>query len=575
MDYASSRRQLHDAGQREPLLTGESDGSGWDEEGRTFGKTWKVLCAVHFAVVLIVGVALEAVRLTRRGCPLGYEAWFTTQLIDLREIPVQLYSIACITVAVALVVIDLATSRCFRSRKRLERDQDSAELTVGVNIVTTLSLRVAAIFFVTLLGLGTLAYVVLQCGAVFVALDCWTLVCPGRWTCHEWTTIILRIYLVIKCVFVITQIVYFWMLTISNKALFAKSRLNRLMVHHVMATTIYLCVRWAVEAQTYMQDDVNLLQSYYPNSSDLYCKNATGAELFVLICPDTNFSNWQVGYAVYPYGTVQFFPLAIVVGLLFVVLYLDVWNTYRQNKNISTGLTNRIFSTSGFQQLLKLFTDHLRDKALLPSTFVQSVLYSGYVVAAAVTYVFPARFPFSFATGSNPMEELEIVQIYCLVMALLMILLTVAGLVILREHVVVGRALGLFDVLLLISVLGVLCDKIVNVFVFGLGLHSQESHRSVIGIVEQSLWMFQAVLQVVLILFALRREGRYARPCCGTTRLTQVLDTLTVLNFGTLQKFYYIVVFCNDFSVQASPSLTSLDEITCTRISICKTGTST
>ena len=567
MDYACSRRQLHDAGQREPLLTGESDGSGWDEEGLSFGKIWK---AVHFAVVLIVGVA-------RRGCPLGYDnAEFETRLIDLRELPVQLYSIACITVAVTLVAIDLATSRCFSSRKRLERDQDSTELTVGVNIVNTLSLRVAAIFFVTLLGLGTLAYVVLQCGAVFGALDCWTLVCPGRWTCHEWTTIILRIYLVSKCVFVITQVVYFWMLTISNAALFAKSRLNRLMVHHVMATTIYLCVRWAVEAQTYMQDDVNLLQSYsYPNSSDLYCKNATGAELFVVVCPNDDFWPWLLGYAMYPYGTVQFFPLAIVLSLLFVVLYLDVWNTYRQNKNISTGLTNRIVSTSGFQQLLKLFTDHLRDKALLPSTFVQSVLFSGYVVAAVFTYIFPATFPFSFATGSNPMEELEIVQIYCLVMALLMILLAVAGLVILREHVVVGRALGPFDVLLLISVLGVLCDKIVNVFVFGLGLHSQESHRSVIGIVEQSLWMFQAVLQVVLILFALRREGRYARPCCGTTRLTQVLDTLTVLNFGTLQKFYYIVVFCNDFSVQASPSLTSLDEITCTRISICKTGTST
>ena len=50
-----------------PLLAEGSVG-GTSMVGLAIGKTWKVFCALHFAVVLIVGIALEAVRVTGRGC---------------------------------------------------------------------------------------------------------------------------------------------------------------------------------------------------------------------------------------------------------------------------------------------------------------------------------------------------------------------------------------------------------------------------------------------------------------------------------------------------------------------------
>jgi hypothetical protein len=306
------------------------------------------------------------------------------------------------------------------------------------------------------------------------------------------------------------------------------------MVHHVIATTLYLCVRFTVEAQTFMQSTTAHIISQ--DNSDLYCRNATGAEVVVPTCPS---ADWVLSYSGYPLGVVQFFPLAVVLGLLFVTHYLDLWNTYRQYRNIATRLMNRTDFTFGFQQF-KRFIHRLRDRALLPSTIVQSILFAGCVVVAGITYLFPTN---SFLTGSDTSEELEIVQSYLLVMALLMILLAGAGLMTIRERAVVTKRLGPFDILLLISFLGVLCDKIANILVFNLGLHSQMSSRSIIGIAEESLWMFQSVIQLVLIISALRREGRHAHPCCGTTPLSHALDTLIVLNFGTFPTKYssYIV----------------------------------
>jgi hypothetical protein len=82
---------------------------------------------------------------------------------DLGQVPGQFYSIAGITIAVVLVALDVATSRCLRSRKRLEQDEDNVDPAVGrIDIANTLSLRVATIFIITLLGLGALVYVIIQ-----------------------------------------------------------------------------------------------------------------------------------------------------------------------------------------------------------------------------------------------------------------------------------------------------------------------------------------------------------------------------------------------------------------------------
>ena len=57
-----------------------------------------------------------------------------------------------------------------------------------------------------------------------------TVKCTGGW--HDWTMIALGIYRVMEYVRAFAQVVYFFMLTATDKALFSKSRLNMLMVHH-------------------------------------------------------------------------------------------------------------------------------------------------------------------------------------------------------------------------------------------------------------------------------------------------------------------------------------------------------
>jgi hypothetical protein len=139
-------------------------------------------------------------------------------------------------------------------------------------------------------------------------------------------------------------------------------------------------------------------------------------------------------------------------------------------------------------------------------------------------YLYVIVFVYTDENSSNENNsDLKMVHIYCFAMALLMTLLVGAGLIIIRDRVVVERALGPFHVLLLMGLLGVLCD----IFYSVLGM----SFR---GIMEQILWIVQSVLQAVLITLALQREGRHSRSCCGVSPLAHVLDTLIVLNVGTL-----------------------------------------
>jgi ribosomal protein L31 len=524
MDSTSRRQPC----ERQPLLT------GGPEEGQSFGRKWKVFCAVYFTVVLIVGVALEAAT-SDQNCLVTF--WFP----HLGQVPGRFYSIVCITIALVLVVLDVATSRCLKSRKRLERDEDIVDPEVGSNIATTLSLRVATIFIITLLGLGALVYVIVQCGAGFELAKCWSpLLCIP--TCPKWAMTIALLYFCIKCIFVFTQVVYFWMLTISNTALFSKSRLNTFMVHHVAATTLYLCVRCSVEVQTYLKlFPATSTISPTPTFSPAIATPATSTTSNIsnisniLITVDSNCENgihsildqthdikcdyyWVDVYSSsHPYynGVVQLFPLVVVLGLLFVAHYFDLWNTYKQNRNISVEQTNQPVSTSSFQQFLSLSINHLRERTLLPSTFVQAILFAGYLSVTVFVY----------ADDSLPNESnsglLKMVQLYCFAMALLMTLLVGAGLIIIHDRVVVERALGPFHVLLLMGLLGVLCD----IFYSVLGM----SFR---GIMEQILWIVQSVLQAVLITLALQREGRHSRSCCGVSPLAHVLDTLIVLNVG-------------------------------------------
>jgi hypothetical protein len=495
MDSTSRRQPC----ERQPLLT------GGPEEGQSFGRKWKVFCAVYFTVVLIVGVALEAAT-SDQNCLVTF--WFP----HLGQVPGRFYSIVCITIALVLVVLDVATSRCLKSRKRLERDEDIVDPEVGSNIATTLSLRVATIFIITLLGLGALVYVIVQCGAGFELAKCWSpLLCIP--TCPKWAMTIALLYFCIKCIFVFTQVVYFWMLTISNTALFSKSPLNTFMVHHVAATTLYLCVRCSVEVQTYLK-----LFYFFSDTSYLSCENGLPTILNRTYDIECDYYWVDVYSSSHPYynGVVQLFPLAVVLGLLFVAHYFDLWYTYEQNRNISVEQTNQPVSTSSFQQFLSLSINHLRERTLLPSTFVQAILFA--------VYLYVIVFVYTDENSSNENNsDLEMVQLYCFAMALLMTLLVGAGLIIMRDRVVVGRALGPFHVLLLMGLLGVLCD----IFHSVLGM-------SFFGLMEQILWIVQSVLQAVLITLALQREGRHSRSCCGVSPLAHVLDTLIVLNVGTL-----------------------------------------
>jgi hypothetical protein len=242
-------------------------------------------------------------------------------------------------------------------------------------------------------------------------------------------------------------------------------------------------------------------------------------------CLDRNdYAPWAIARV----GVAYFGPLLTALELLFVAYYIDVWKTYWQNS--TRGRVSRTVLTSG-SRLLRIFTNHLQDKVLLFSTIVQSLLVFLYVATtiASNTLFLPLK------------QDIP----YDLAITLLMILLLVAGLVMLRKRVVVERTLGPLEILLVMTLPGALCDKIFKIYIafynmgFQLGMFLDW-----LFLADEVLWMIQSVLQVSLILYALKREGRYARTCCGTSPLSHVLDTLVILNLGIAvyditEQYYY------------------------------------
>jgi hypothetical protein len=504
-----SSRRRYDADQNEIEVSGPllQRSGGHDQHGLfpapQAQRTW-IAYAMYFAIVLIVGMSLEVVhgiRTVHMGCVVAVTddaGLRVLPLVDPSELPTLLYASACMIVAVVLVLVDLVLSHCYKSRQSFD-PIPADRCSVGICISISTVLRSFTILFVVLLGAGTLAYVINQCGIGFVSVDCLT--------CHYRMMMVLRVYLVTKCVFGTGLIVYFWMLVIANTALFSNSRLNVLMVHHLVATTLYLCLRTAAENYTFVYSAVTGIGNSKNNTCTLDSSTWVNSYFF----SDTGI------------GTTAFNPVGTGLGLLFVAYYIDMWKTYKGNRSSGRRRpsVNR-FSGIGFYQLRRLFTNYIRDRSgILLVMIAQSILFVSYVGSAVESISYSA---FSLFSMYFPRS-------YSLAIAFLMICLVAIALAILRKHVVVERSVGPLQILLLFTLPGELCDKIFKVVLYS--SHTLSPSLS-LELVEQILLMIQSMFQVYLILYALKREGRHGRICCGTTPLSHVLDTLTVLNLGML-----------------------------------------
>jgi hypothetical protein len=199
--------------------------------------------------------------------------------------------------------------------------------------------------------------------------------------------------------------------------------------------------------------------------------------------------------------------VVIVFGLMFVGYYLNSLSAYLPNRQ--KGLR----SGTGFHHLER-FTEQFRTRSLL--AFVPYFVVLGFYAVA--TYTTSASF-----------GGVSYFVMFSLVLALAMAFHAVIGLMILRTHVVVESARPLTMILLMGALLGALCNKSLTL-IYKLFMTSSTS--DIFVLVEGFVWMVQSPLQTLLIVYALRREGRFARVYCGISPLSLLLISLGFINLG-------------------------------------------
>jgi hypothetical protein len=265
MNITNSSRRRRDDADQEPLLTERNGGQGQNQDVSSSERKWNIVCAAYFAIVLIVGISLEAVRLSyTSACELyfGNSDWlWTFNFADERELPTYLYGIACMILAVAWVLVDLAMWLCSAGERQSTSDQTGAyesyfvisDFHGGIRRSRMISLSLI------LLGLSALGYMVVQCRVGFMFANCWASLCNRlSRPCH--TTTVLQIYLVIKCVFIAKLLLYFILLMgpgFKLRARLTNSPFNVVMAHHMTATTLYVCMRAAVGIQRQLHDGLH------------------------------------------------------------------------------------------------------------------------------------------------------------------------------------------------------------------------------------------------------------------------------------------------------------------------------
>ena len=443
----------------------------------------------------------------------GSACFIASQVMDTNDFLVQVFSVVLMVLAVVWAIADFAACWCFQSRERFEKLPVTPlgvnfDQVGGITYGTTARLIRSAVFWgVIWLGLLPLAQVFIQCTAVFALA-----------TCRGTTGLI---YVLVKCLFMTLQVVYICVLARWNVSLFSKSAFNVFMVHHVVATSIYVCMRTVIESKSFL-GDIEILScstgncSLIGSSILLVCTFYLSSDAFWVFKAYANI-NYEVLYSTVP-----------VIGLVFVAFFLELWNTAQTTPSSRSLHGHRLNIPSDNAEIVTARLKVVpKDNIVIGTTFVVLLVLAGCIAVGYLELI--------------SVHYLLFIQLPRLIMALVMTFLAISCLVLIRQNLKIERKLGYMEILIMIALLGSLCDKTSNIVVCVLSLYegSTVHTESVIGLIEQLSLIIQSILQTFMIVLALQREGRFSIGCCGLARVSNVTYSLAILNLGMSQLVQY------------------------------------
>ena len=474
--------------------------------------TAKVGGATYVAMVLLIGISLEVVRLLQAthsdlsycGNDNGTVCFIASQVMGVDDFSVQLFSISCMVLAIAWVIGDFTVCQRFRFREKLLVSNLGYKFDRirGLTYVTTCRMaRLATVWAVVSFGTLAMVQAFLQCIAGYALDTCWTT--TGR------------VYHVVRSLFITLIVVYICLLMMWNVAVFSKSFYNVFMAHHVVATCLYMSIRTVIEAKSFLEY-FDILSSSTENSS-LRQSNVT-----VCTCYLSTGTSWVT--KAYANENFQILSSTVVLlFLMFVSFYLDVWTTAQTDPNSRLMNSRRLEIESDDAENVTERLQIVSNEIAVATSFVVVLGIAGSSVVGYLDLI--------------SIRDLLFIQLSRLLVALIATFLAVSGLVIVRQNLKIDRIFGYMEILLLTVFVGALLDKTVNIIVCSFSLYNSSTVQaeSVIGIIEQLTLLIQAVLQTTFIIIASQREGRFANGCCGLARVPNVTYLLAVLNWGMSQ----------------------------------------
>lgn len=334
-------------------------------------------------------------------------------------------------------------------------------------------------------------------------------------------------YSFFKIVFVLDQFSFIY--SNHSKATFSKSFFNGVMVFHVIATNVILYLRTFIEGQIHSADSTT------NNVTSLNCTMPSNANSTFCQCTVHNEDLVDM----YQQSSEYLYPFFLEFSLTASALLADIWTEIKDEVEETTDgnpMRNVPIIDNRSQLNTTTITDRLRQ---LPSSVVPKSpagIIGLILVGIDVFMIILMHF------RDNSTNPVSMFRLYRTGKAILMMSFAILGHVSLRNHPAVKGGITLLEIILFVSLFGVLCDEVFDLVACidtlvnpGENLKVESLVKEVtILMVEQIVWTLEIISQVTLISKALHRKAMAAKGCCGLLNAAHFAILLALSNFGKL-----------------------------------------
>lgn len=442
------------------------------------GNSWIAMTSL---LVLSIGLCLEAYRFMNKNAPNEQELPSYLFILDRYECT-EVFDIACMALSILWIFVTLGRYCC------CQRQENPGKVHFGNYLIYGL------VFF----ALGGMCLAILET-MMFFSYEC--------------ATVAGRIYVLTKIFYIIAQV--FFIFFSRYRSVFDPSLINGVLLFHTIVTNVILYLRTFLTSKMESDDrqDHNLTQSH----KNIKC-NCSGVitkakqlqgeqELYVdpLIC---RVNDEDILHA-YKNTNEYISPFCLEFALTASALLAELW----------------------LEQSHSTHTSNQNDDSAVVQSGVRRELIGSVTSASVIGLGILASYIFILILDGSLESEIKAVYIYRVIVSSLMILICFIGLVSLGGNTPIGGSLGLDEILVYVSLIGVYFMCMLRIVAALISRHREAKDAqgyAEIVVVDGFWWSFQASLQAAFITKALHREPK-KKKLADTSSLAVVL---IFCNFG-------------------------------------------